>query len=486
MGRESRTVLMKIIAVLAFAAVAVALPSASDVVPEAELLQVSAFEEAQAAVNAMIKSGKDQGACADLAAATIKEVEDAVNGQQKTLDSLDNGSDCPNKGQASVDSAQSTLDQANKDKNDADAAAASAASADVNFAPKALSGLTRGECAPFMTDPAYTAAKAAAEAAKTAATQAAGAVTAAQDGLKAAQDAQKEAIAACQCAAKKAYKAAWEAANANNDANEKAYTKGKHMACVLAGTSPADCQIGEVPKVTAVTLADGVESATCKQGQEKEEEGSILPGGYNQLDCPAGTSTLTLQECKQVAANGPTDAIKNKDGSALTNTQAHLWASDDLAGNSYPKGCIYQTDHGFWYNNPPNNVGSPYSHGTLVCQGKIQVLPIQTGGYNSIDCPSGTRTLTLQECKQLTIYANTDAIKNKDGSALTNTQAHLWASDDLAGNSYPKGCIYQTDHGFWYNNPPNNVGSPYSHGTLVCQGKIRALPIQTGGYNSID
>lgn len=263
--------MMKIIALLAFAGVATALPSTEAIVPEwvssdgvaTTLVQVSAFDEASATVQSMITSGKDEGACADLAAATTKEVSDSVDGQQKMLDSLDTGADCPNKGQGAVDAAQSALDQANKDKEDADAAGASAASADVNFGPKPLSGLTPGNCEAFFSDPAYTAAKAAEESAKQAATQADGAVGTAEAGLKAAQDAQKDAIAECQCAAKKGYAAAWEAANSNNAANEKAYTKGKHMACVLAGTSPEDCDVGAIPKVTAITLAQGTQDANC-------------------------------------------------------------------------------------------------------------------------------------------------------------------------------------------------------------------------------
>jgi len=260
--------MMKIIALLAFAGVATALPSTDAIVPEWDgvdttLVEVSAFDEASATVQSMITSGKDEGACADLAAATTKEVSDSVDGQQKMLDSLDTGADCPNKGQGAVDAAQSALDQANKDKEDADAAGASAASADVNFGPKPLSGLTPGNCEAFFSDPAYTSAKAAEESAKQAATQAAGAVGAAEAGLKAAQDAQKDAIAECQCAAKKGYEDAWEAANSNNAANEKAYTKGKHMACVLAGTSPEDCDVGAIPQVTAITLAAGTKDANC-------------------------------------------------------------------------------------------------------------------------------------------------------------------------------------------------------------------------------
>merc|ERR1712070_615081 len=73
---------------------------------------------------------------------------------------------------------------------------------------------------------------------------------------------QKKLINHCQCRVKVSYETAWKAANANNAADEKAYTKGKHMQCVLAGTPPASCSVGAVPKVTAITLADGVEEAS--------------------------------------------------------------------------------------------------------------------------------------------------------------------------------------------------------------------------------
>ena len=60
-----------------------------------------------------------------------------------------------------------------------------------------------------------------------------------------------------------AYNTAWKAANANNDEDEKAFTKGKHMSCVLEGTPPASCEVGDIPKVTDIQLADGVPAHHC-------------------------------------------------------------------------------------------------------------------------------------------------------------------------------------------------------------------------------
>jgi hypothetical protein len=293
---------------LALVATAYALPSPDMTVPETELVSnlFDPIKEAQDTVTNLLQSGKDAGACADLAASAVQEVEDAVSAQQKVLASLDTGADCHTKGQSAVDAAQETLTQANKDKEDADTAAASATSADVAFAPKPLSSLTPNQCDQFFSDPAYTAAVAAKEAATGSATKAEGAVTAAQSGLKAAQDAQAEAIKECQCSAKNAYEKAWEAANANNDADAKAYTKGKHMKCVLEGTPANECQVGEIPKVQAITLADDVQNAECPEEeapQENNEENNepIVPKcqcneeapAFMQVDTQAGTDWIT-------------------------------------------------------------------------------------------------------------------------------------------------------------------------------------------------
>merc|ERR1711939_286984 len=111
----ARKMMMKIFAVIAVAVSVSAIPSADEVVPEMDLIQSTAFEsvhaEAKAAVESMIKAGKDEGACADLAAATIQEVEDAVDGHQKILNSLDIGADCVQEGQEEVAAAEAALEQ---------------------------------------------------------------------------------------------------------------------------------------------------------------------------------------------------------------------------------------------------------------------------------------------------------------------------------------------------------------------------------------
>jgi len=255
---------------LALVATAVcALPSADlpdSVVPETGLVDTNAFDpakEAQAAITVMLQEGKDEGACASLASATIKEVEDGVAGQQKILNALDTGASCPSEGQAGVDAAQNSLNSATSALSDAQKAFNDANAAPVSVGPQAFSSLQEGNCAFFFSDPAYTSAKEAFKTAKDQLEKAKGAKASAETALATAKEAQKKAIRECQCDVRSAYNKAWKAANTNNDENEKAYTKGKHMKCVLEGTPPASCSVGSIPKVTAITLDSGVPAEAC-------------------------------------------------------------------------------------------------------------------------------------------------------------------------------------------------------------------------------
>merc|ERR1711907_574831 len=119
------------------------------------------------------------------------------------------------------------------------------------------------------------------------------------DALVVAKEEAARAVKACQCDVRDAYNKAWEAANANNDEDEKAFTKGKHMACVLEGTTPANCQVGEIPKVEPVELADGVPAEPCPKykhityvgcyGDNSYSDGWSGSGGRGSYNALAGT-----------------------------------------------------------------------------------------------------------------------------------------------------------------------------------------------------
>merc|ERR1719399_727659 len=143
--------MMKIAVALAFIAVCTALPSSTqEVVPETEF--VTAYDEAKAEVASLQRAGKDDGACANLAAATIKEVSDAVSAAQAGLDALDTGADCHQKGQPAIDAGNQAVEDA--EKTHADALATP-----IDFGTHAFGGLKRGECDVFFENAQFLAAE---------------------------------------------------------------------------------------------------------------------------------------------------------------------------------------------------------------------------------------------------------------------------------------------------------------------------------------
>merc|ERR1719305_1390503 len=224
-------------------------------VEEAQFATEESFAQAKALV-----ADKGDGACADLADATINEVKQ------------------------SIDAAKASLDSAQEAKTDADKALADAKGAKINFGDFAFDSLTPGNCDSMFSSSAYTSQKAAVDAATEAASQAAGKVTQAQTAVSDAEGAAKEAVKVCQCNAYKAHEAALEAANTKAQAaNKAAWTKGYHLKCVLAGTAPNECTVPPMPKVQAVQLADGVSEDSCGN------TGDICPDDQHSVSFPVQT-----------------------------------------------------------------------------------------------------------------------------------------------------------------------------------------------------
>merc|ERR1711939_167912 len=249
-----------LVLLLAVAALASAAPSDS-IVPEGLTKHETAHAEAQKAINLLQEQGTSSDACSSLAGTTIKEVEDHVNSLQEVIDGLDDGSTCSSEGQDAVDdatNAKSLADQAVKDTADA---LAEADCAPVDFGSRAYDSLVEGECAWAYSSDAYIGAKAAVNAATTAHNDAVGAAAAATTALEEAVAEQIKLIHECRCKAKHSYATAWASAEEGAAGREESYTKAKHMECVLAGTSAADCTF-TVPTVTPRELPADVTAVT--------------------------------------------------------------------------------------------------------------------------------------------------------------------------------------------------------------------------------
>merc|ERR1719231_76398 len=188
--------MMKFTLAMALVASAFALPSPDTTVAEVAMTETlqTAARAAKATVSAMLESGSSDSACAELAATTISEVEDAVKAQQEALDkfkSPNDGTSCLEEGKAAVTAATAALDEAKKKSEDAAAESAAAASSPIDFGPVDLDALTVGDgvvCGPWTADPAYTTAVATAASSGTAAAEAAAAIPGFETALTAAEE----------------------------------------------------------------------------------------------------------------------------------------------------------------------------------------------------------------------------------------------------------------------------------------------------------
>merc|ERR1719453_3051701 len=263
--------MMKLLLAIALVACASALPSPDTTVPEVQMTQMvaTAAKAAKETVSSMLEAGSSDSACAELAATTISEVEDAVKAQQEAIDKFaapNDGTSCLEEGKAEVDSATEALDAAKKASEDAAADGAS-----VDFGPVSLSALTEdgsAVCGPWASDAAFTSAKAAAAAGASKASEAAAAIGGFEEALTAATDAAAKAVKECECKVYTDYTAAFETAESHKETNEASYTKGKHMQCVLAGTAPDACDAGTTPAVTPITLAAGATADKCPEADD--------------------------------------------------------------------------------------------------------------------------------------------------------------------------------------------------------------------------
>merc|ERR1719453_2558177 len=288
--------MMKLFLAFALVACAFALPSPDTTIPEIMMTQTmsAAAKAAKATVSSMLESGSSDSACAELAATTISEVEDAVKAQQEAVDKFaapNDGTSCLEEGKAEVDAAKEALDAGKKASEDAAAESASAAGAAVDFPPVSLAALDDSSgavCGPWAGDEAFTSAKAAAAAGATKAAEAAAAISGFEEALTTAEAAAAKAVTECECKVYTDYTAAWETAESHKETNEASYTKGKHMQCVLAGTSPDACDAGTTPAVTPITLAAGATADKCPEAEAEAPAEGTPVGAEPGRDYPDG------------------------------------------------------------------------------------------------------------------------------------------------------------------------------------------------------
>merc|ERR1712139_664860 len=296
MGPEAMFTMGKFIALAAFTLVVVgAIPD--PIVPEAELLQQS-YEDATATLAQLKAAGKDDKACRDLSKTAIKEVQDSVNTAQSQINSLSDGSSCSKAGQELVSAAEGDLKAANKRATDAQNAANNAANAKGDFGSIPLDQMKPGKCGTFLDKSAYKNAVSKRDAAEREALRAKGEAEGAKKALDSARREAAKLKKYCECKALHTANKAYDAAAASNSANAKAWTKGKHMACVLDGVSPSKCSVGTIPKVSRRKMANGsINNSACHEehkdikNKEAADERKAKDEAKKKLTCTVNTKS---------------------------------------------------------------------------------------------------------------------------------------------------------------------------------------------------
>ena len=210
----------------------------------------------------MIQSGQSDTACKDMEHTLIKSAEPKAEDIAKMCQALDNGAKCPNAGQVAVQEAQKRKEVTGKNVKERELKLLDAQEAlrKVNIAKD----------------------KAAAE------------DQASDETLATAKQTAVVEVKTCQCKAKAAYKTATAAANENAIDDAAAYTKGKHMLCVLEGTTDlSKCDVGTVPKPVGITLASNTASAECNKN---EPVAQFAKGSAGDAACPAGYERIAASD----------------------------------------------------------------------------------------------------------------------------------------------------------------------------------------------
>merc|ERR1712139_661614 len=199
----------------------------------------------------------------DLATAAAKEVSDSVNAAQKAINSLSDGSHCKVSGQDLIRAAQSNLNNAKSNQSNKQKAYDKAASAMVDFGTINLDKMTPGKCGPFLDASAYKNAVSKRESAKKALATAKGQVAAAQNEVNDATKTASLMKKKCECRAHHTADKAYKEAKKADASNAKAWSKAKHMACVLDGVAPSKCRVPATPTVSRKRMSAGVSAASC-------------------------------------------------------------------------------------------------------------------------------------------------------------------------------------------------------------------------------
>merc|ERR1711998_66160 len=207
-------------------------------------------------IRSLMKAGKTDAQCRELADASKKQVQDSIKTERDILHTQEDGSACALLGQEAINSAKNTLNQAKIDTGNKKKDYDTKRNANVDFPSYPLSSLSPGSCNQFYSSAVYKDAVAARDQAKTAWETATGVEEGAKKALKDAEIAAEEQKSMCLCTVQKNQNEAYDAATkkTNTDSMDTLWRRGHLLHCALDHKDAAHCPIPAAPKITRADL----------------------------------------------------------------------------------------------------------------------------------------------------------------------------------------------------------------------------------------
>lgn len=230
-----------------------------EVAPELSLVA----EEAQSTIDAMQARGAKQNDCRSLADSLCKEVKDAANRSQKTLNMLSRGSKCKTRGVKQVNAATQRFTYTTRQLRWAKTSLQQTKTTTISVKAQTYSTLNEGQCG-WIFGERYSIVKTRVNKWRTRVQMLTGEVKEAKAALELAVKTHKREAQECRCSTKKARDTQWATATKANNARAGDIKKCKMMQCILAGTPihKKKCH-GTVPKLKNKVLAWDVQDAKC-------------------------------------------------------------------------------------------------------------------------------------------------------------------------------------------------------------------------------
>ena len=168
-------------------------------------------------------------------------------------------------GQDEVNRTYTVMTEAQKTLTTAEEELVTVTNTDVHLSSQKFSLLQTGECGWIKTDAAYLSAETAYNEAVERVRTTTEAHTRAIFEHTTSVIKAKEMKEHCECETQSNHETQWTDANMDNEANQRAWAQSRHIDCVIAHTSEANCGVDSCPVVRRPVLCDDIETKKCEE-----------------------------------------------------------------------------------------------------------------------------------------------------------------------------------------------------------------------------